>query len=99
MNGSQFIYLKDEGMHLDSNIDEKYPYKAINMYEEDGVGKVCYYVLQRDTPKKVIAKHIFKDNPQIQKVYMALRDWVSYNLAEDIKYGRQMVVYDRSILK
>ena len=88
--------LPDEKVYIDYNIESKYPYKWINVYEEDNIGKVCYYVLQADTPKKVVARHIFNDNPQIQKVYMALRDWVSYDLIQDLEKGRKVIVYTRA---
>lgn len=89
-------YLPNERIYVDDAIDEKYPWKVVDAYEEDGVGIVCYYVLQCDTPKKMIANHIFKDNPKVQKVYMALRDWVSYNLPDDLAKGRRVKVYTRS---
>lgn len=89
-------YLRDERIIVDDKIDEKYPWKVCDVYEEDGVGKVCYYVLQDTTPKKTVARHIFNDNPKIQKVYMALRDWVCYNLIEDLNKGRKVKVFDRA---
>lgn len=97
MNRNEFKYT-DERICINDTIEEKYPPKCINVYEEDGIGLVVYYVLQNNTPKKVIAKHIFIDNPKVQKVYMALRDWVSYDLPNDLAKGRHIQIYDRTTI-
>jgi hypothetical protein len=89
------IHYAEGRVYIDPAVAEKYPYKTINVYEEDGVGKVVYYVLSDSTPRKFIANHIFKDNPSIMKVYMALRDWVSYSLIEDLRRERRVVVFTR----
>lgn len=95
MNRFGLSYLPDEHICIDYELDDKYPWKWHAVYEEDGIGKVCYYVLQRDNPRKTIANRIFKDNPQIQKVYMALRDYVSYDLIRDLERNCHIKIYTR----
>lgn len=88
--------LPDEWLFIDGMLQDKYPCKTWSVYEEDGVGLVCYYVLQCNNPSKVAARHLFNDNPRIQKVYMALRDYVSYDLVADLTKGRKIRVFERS---
>ena len=87
--------LPEEQLNISDRLMEKYPGKAWLVYEEDGVGLVCYYVLQCNNPSKVAARHILNDNPRIQKVYMTLRDYVSYDLIEDLTRGRKVKMFDR----
>ena len=88
--------LRDERLNISDKLMEKYPGKTWSIYEEDGVGLVCYYVLQCNNPSKTAAKYLFNDNPRIRKVYMALRDWVSYDLIEDLSRGRKVKMFERS---
>jgi hypothetical protein len=70
-------------------------YKTYSTYDEEGVGKVLYYVTQMDPPSKKLANIILDDNPDIDRVYIALRDNSSYDLERDLRNG-EVKAWDRN---
>lgn len=92
---ARFTYTEEQIRIPDEDFD-KYMPKTWDIWEEDGVGPVGYYVLQNQNPSKVLARHLFEANPKLRKIYMALRDNVSYNLEMDMKRGRKIREFDRS---
>lgn len=92
---ARFTYTEEQIRIPDEDFD-KYMPKTWMIWEEDGVGPVGYYVLQNQNPSKVLARHLFEANPKLRKIYMALRDNVSYNLEQDMRCGRKIREFDRS---
>ena len=89
MHTREHMYMPDEDF-------DKYMPKTWDIWEEDGVGPVGYCVLQDQNPSKVLARHLFEANPKLRKIYMALRDNVSYNLEEDMRVGRKVREFTRN---
>lgn len=86
----------DEQINIPDADFDKYMPKTWDIWEEDGVGLVGYYVLQDQNPSKVLARHLFEANPRLNKIYMALRDNVSYDLERDMKLGRKVREFTRN---
>lgn len=91
----RFMYTKEQMRIPDKDFD-KYMPKTWDIWEEDGVGPVGYYVLQNQNSSKLLARHLFETNPKLRKIYMALRDNVSYDLERDMKLGRKVREFTRN---